>query len=126
VSGKLGYVHGSVFGLDKALQWDLPEMDCLGMAQILRWFIEGTREWIVQDQNFDYIPLIILYPQIALLQGAAHTRASNAVATWIGRRDCVRTHSKTACAGPFIPHTSRRGRQDTDLRTDGELFTTIC
>ena len=36
VSGKLAYVHGSAFGLEEALRWNLPELDCLGMAQLLR------------------------------------------------------------------------------------------
>ena len=36
VSGKLAYVHDSVFGLEEALRWHLPELDCLGLAQVLR------------------------------------------------------------------------------------------
>jgi hypothetical protein len=44
ISGKLGFVYKAIFGKDN-MCWHLPEYDCLGMAKILRWFVDRISNW---------------------------------------------------------------------------------
>jgi hypothetical protein len=41
----LGYAHRSLIG-NTNYDWHNPEVDCLGMSEILRWFISNTAGWI--------------------------------------------------------------------------------
>ena len=41
----LGYAHRSLIG-NTDYDWHNPEVDCLGMSEILRWFISNTAGWI--------------------------------------------------------------------------------
>lgn len=45
LSSKLGFVHEVLFGKTN-IQWHNPEDDCLEMAEILRWFINSTSDWV--------------------------------------------------------------------------------